>query len=344
MRLSTLSAHLMVGFEQVDWSRDAASLPYGYFLSDLSPRTDHWLRYCTKTESILSKFYLPDQLTQSKLLDDEHTKFFYSPGVPFLFSKMQKSSPSVLSRRVFTVSLRMHGMFSQRKPAKHKQISHKKLQNEVHLLSLKISKWRQRREVLAPEEGPRLIKVVTFAAINHLSWHGTVCPRSFFCIQQQVFEYSQSYKAGSSKESSREKSDVQNRFTWKGKKTVCQSRLSARENFVLSWYQALEFAQNKLGRCGNWGFRCQIMLNNSDVKTQTFQPFILLYLTLLVYLQLWLWIEMPKPKREEAGSLPKYERQNQYNLYTWGGWQPISFKGEIFKFKIFVQKIYYWYA
>ena len=49
MQLSTLSAHLGLGSELVDWYRDATSVPYGHLLIDLSPRTDDRLRYCTDT-------------------------------------------------------------------------------------------------------------------------------------------------------------------------------------------------------------------------------------------------------------------------------------------------------
>ena len=65
-------------------------------------------------------------------------------------------------------------------------------------------------------------------------------------------------------------------------------------------------------------FYCQILLNYFVVKTQLFQTFTLLYLTLLVYLELWLWIKFPKPKREEVESIWKYERQRLQKLYTQG--------------------------
>ena len=57
------------------------------------------------------------------------------------------------------------------------------------------------------------------------------------------------------------------------------------------------------------------LLNNCVVKTKTFQNFALLYLTLLVDLQLWFWIEIPKWKREEAGLHPKYQFQRSQRLY-----------------------------
>ena len=61
-------------------------------------------------------------------------------------------------------------------------------------------------------------------------------------------------------------------------------------------------------------FYCGILLKNFAVKAQTFHTFILLYLTLLVYLQLWFWIRMPKPKKEKPVSFSNYERQKLQGL------------------------------
>ena len=47
MQVSTLSAQLGLGSEQVDWYGDAASVSCGHLLIDLSPRTDDRLSYCT---------------------------------------------------------------------------------------------------------------------------------------------------------------------------------------------------------------------------------------------------------------------------------------------------------
>ena len=68
--------------------------------------------------------------------------------------------------------------------------------------------------------------------------------------------------------------------------------------------------------CLETGFSLLALLNICVVKTQTFQTFILLYLTPLVCLRLWFWIRMPEPKREEAGSLSKSEHQKLQRLYT----------------------------
>ena len=123
MQVTTLSTQLGLGSELVDWYQNATFGPFGHLLIALSPRTDDRLRYCTNTGSIPSKFYIPDRLKQSKVMDDEHTKSLYSPSVPIIFPQMRKSFPSVLFKRVFSVSLQMHNKSAQRKSAKHQKTS-----------------------------------------------------------------------------------------------------------------------------------------------------------------------------------------------------------------------------
>ena len=155
-----------LGSELVDWYRDATSVPFGHLLIDLSPRTDDRLRYCTNTGSIPSKFYVPERLKQSKILDDEHTKSLYSPSAPIIFPQMQRSFPSVLPKRVYPVSLRNLLKGNLQSIKRHHVV---KFQSEVRLLSLKRTTWRQRRDILASERGLQLIKVITPPVINHLS-------------------------------------------------------------------------------------------------------------------------------------------------------------------------------
>ena len=52
MQVTTLSTQLGLGSELFDWYRDATSAPFGHLLTDLSPRTDDRLRYCTNTATI----------------------------------------------------------------------------------------------------------------------------------------------------------------------------------------------------------------------------------------------------------------------------------------------------
>ena len=90
MQVTTLSTQLGLGSKLVDCYRDATSAPFGHFLVDLSPRTDDRLRYGTNTGSKPLKFCILDRMEQSKILDDEHTKFLYSPCVSAIFPSNAK--------------------------------------------------------------------------------------------------------------------------------------------------------------------------------------------------------------------------------------------------------------
>ena len=116
-QVTTIAAQLGLGSVLVDWYRDATSVPFGQLFSDLSPRTDDSLRYCTKVGSAPSKFFIPERLKHLWNLDDEHTKSLYSPSVPIAFPQMQKSLSLVLPKRVYPVSMRMHSKSTQRKLA-----------------------------------------------------------------------------------------------------------------------------------------------------------------------------------------------------------------------------------
>ena len=123
MQVTTFSTQLGLGSELVDWYRDAASVSFGRFLVDLSLRTDDRLRYFTNSGSVPSKFYIPDRLKHLGKLDDEHTKSLYSPSVPIASRQMQKPLSSVLPKRDYPFSMRMHSKSAQRKLASHKKTS-----------------------------------------------------------------------------------------------------------------------------------------------------------------------------------------------------------------------------
>ena len=127
MQVTTLNTQLGLGSELVDWYRDATSVPCGHLLIDVSPRTNDRLPYCTNSGSVPSKLYIPERLKHLRTLDDEHTKSLYSPSVPIAFPQMQKSLSSVLPKRVYRVSMRMHSKSAQRKLASHKKTSRCKI-------------------------------------------------------------------------------------------------------------------------------------------------------------------------------------------------------------------------
>ena len=126
MQVTTLSTQLGLGSELVDWYRDATSVPFGHLLIDLSPS----LRYCTNSGSVPSKFFIPERLKNLRTLDDEHTKSLYSPSVPIAFAQMQKPLLSVLSKRVYPVSMRMHSKSTKRKLASYKKTSRGKVSRQ----------------------------------------------------------------------------------------------------------------------------------------------------------------------------------------------------------------------
>ena len=168
MQVSTLSERLGIGSELVDSYRDAIYVPYGKLLIDQSGRTDDRLRYCTNTRSMPSKYYIPDRLKQSKLLDDEHTKPLYSPSGLLNFSQMQKNFSFSLVLKVFRflceciVSLLKGNMQNIHRH----HVTY--FQNEFRLLSLNKITWNQRRNALASERRLQLIKVINSLVINDL--------------------------------------------------------------------------------------------------------------------------------------------------------------------------------
>ena len=127
IQVTTLSTQLGLGSELVDWYRDATSVPFGHLLTGLSPRTDDRLGYCTNSGSVPSKFYIPERLKHLRTLDDEHRKILYSPSVPIAFPQMQKPLSSVLLKRVYPVSMRMHSKSTRGKLASHKKTSRGKV-------------------------------------------------------------------------------------------------------------------------------------------------------------------------------------------------------------------------
>ena len=89
-----------------EWCQDATSAPYGHLFIDVTPKTVDLLRYCTNSDSIPSKFYLPAG-TETKFLDDEHTKRLYTPNISNIFPKTSKIVRPPLSKSFHSVPQRM---------------------------------------------------------------------------------------------------------------------------------------------------------------------------------------------------------------------------------------------
>ena len=170
MQVTTLSTQLGLGSELIDWYRDATCVPCGHLLIDLSPRTDDRLRYCTNSRSVPSKFYIPERLNHLRTLDDEHTKPLYSPSVPIAFPQMQQSLSSVLSKRFYPVSMRLHSKSSQEKLANHKKTSRGKVSRRSLATIAKKNKLEaKKKRSVVKKNGMQLIAVIKSPTINQLS-------------------------------------------------------------------------------------------------------------------------------------------------------------------------------
>ena len=117
MQVRTLSAQLGHGSELIDWHGDATLYPTA--ICFLTCRHEQTNKHRVHSLKVIQ----PDPLKKSKLLNDECTKYLYSPAVPINFPEMQKSFFSALPKRVYQAPLRLHSKPSQRKPAKRKKTS-----------------------------------------------------------------------------------------------------------------------------------------------------------------------------------------------------------------------------
>ena len=57
--------------------------------------------------------------------------------------------------------------------------------DKIHELSLRRTTWKQRRGLVWSQKGFLLKKTISPFVSNHLSWDGTVCSSTSFCLKQQ---------------------------------------------------------------------------------------------------------------------------------------------------------------
>ena len=182
MQVTTLGAQLGLGSELVDSYRDATSVPFGHLLIDLLRRTDDRLRYCTNSGSVPSKFYNPERLSTWGLWK-MNTQNLSTLQVFQLLSRKSKSHflqscPKEFFR--FLCKCIVNLFNGNLQTIKRRQVV--KFQNEVWLLLLKRTTWKQRRIVLSSEKGLQLLTVITPPVVNHLSWYGAVCSCPSICV------------------------------------------------------------------------------------------------------------------------------------------------------------------
>ena len=101
LEIKTFNQQLGLGSQLKEWYQDKTTTPYGHLLVDLTPKTVDSLRYCTNSDSVPSKFYLPAG-TETKFLDDEHTIRLYTPNISNIFSKTSK--PDIFQKVSFNFS------------------------------------------------------------------------------------------------------------------------------------------------------------------------------------------------------------------------------------------------
>ena len=76
-------------------------VPYGHLLIDLTPKTVHSLRLCSKSGSVLAKFHLPAG-RETKFVEDEYTIRLYSANTSKMFSKASNTIHSHLFEFFFS--------------------------------------------------------------------------------------------------------------------------------------------------------------------------------------------------------------------------------------------------
>ena len=162
-QINTFSIQLGLGSSLVDWYRDATSVPFSHLLINLSLRTDNRLRFCTNSGKTPSKFYVPESVKHLTTLDNEHTKSLYSPRVPTISPQVQNSISRIVSKRIYSVSKRVH-----RKPTQRK-LAWKRHHIYNRTLSLERTTWKQRRDLVTSERVIQLVDTITPFVINHLS-------------------------------------------------------------------------------------------------------------------------------------------------------------------------------
>ena len=153
MQVTTLGAQLGLGSELVDWYRDATSVPFGHLLIDLSPRTVGRLQYCTNSGSVPSKFYIPARLKHLRTLDDEHKILSTLRLFQSLFRKCKCHFPQSCSKKVIRFLCKRIVNLPKGNLQTTKRHHVVKFQDEIWLLLLKKTTWKERRNVLLSEKG-----------------------------------------------------------------------------------------------------------------------------------------------------------------------------------------------
>ena len=120
-------------------------------------------------------------------------------------------------------------------------------------------------------------------------------------------------------------------------KLFAKAHLLVHELF-LSTYQALKVEDFNIGGCRNWSLLVGFCLLTTSKKRKHARP-ILVYLTMLEYIQLWFWITMPKRKRGRIVSLSNPERRKLQRFHTQGAAAHVSLRNSAKASNLPVSKI-----
>ena len=185
-QVATLSVQLGLGSVIVDLHRDATSVYLViYWLSCLREQTTAYAttQIAEKLQQVIMyrttcsiwNIWTMNQLNLSPLQAFQH--FSLECKIQFL-----KTCPKDFIRLLSECNVNLlQGNLSEVK--RSHMLKHR---DKYHKLFLKGTTWNQRRSVLSSQKGFLLIKTVSPLVINHLSWDGTVCCSTSFCLKQQL--------------------------------------------------------------------------------------------------------------------------------------------------------------
>ena len=89
LQFNTLSQQLGLASQLKQLYQDATSVPYGFLLFDLAPKTVDSLRYCANGGSIQATFFGTSR-EETKFLDDEYTIRLFSLNISKIFLRLRK--------------------------------------------------------------------------------------------------------------------------------------------------------------------------------------------------------------------------------------------------------------
>ena len=177
MQVSTRSAQWGLGSDLVDWYPDATCGLYGHLLTELLPRRGDRLRFYSNTWPIPSNFYILERLKHLKSLEDDQSKFLFSPTVPIVSVRMENSFPSVSPKSFHQVSPRRLSKSAWRKTAEHRKTTVDKFSERALIIFSEKHVLEKKKRCSGIRIFSTAQKCFYSSVIDQLLRHGTVCSR-----------------------------------------------------------------------------------------------------------------------------------------------------------------------